>query len=219
MKSFFLRNLRPINILANLLLIFGLALFCCACGPVAAFFGVAQAVILTIGAVLKSLATVLTPAEETAITNAVNEVSADLTIADNTITAYEADKTGAGLLDAVKAAVLAITNSLPQLIAAANIGNPTIKAWINAVAAAVGAAITAVTTLIIPALGPAVAARSAGDKTKMESLGVQLNAITAKLKADHAAALDASGLSAESKAAGNKFFNDKTAHHFLHIKV
>lgn len=164
-----------------LLLVICCSVFCCACGPVAGFFAVAQAIIATAGVVLKFLANVLTPTEEAEAQGLVGTVSTDLTLVENEINTYESNKTGTGLLAAVQAGIATLSGSLGALESAAGIKNSTLLNWIGTIVAAVQAGIQEVVTVILPLVPSAIAAHVAGDSTQMENIGVALKGATAKM--------------------------------------
>ena len=163
-----------------------LVVFCAACGPVAGFFAVAQAIVATAGVVLKGLASVLTPAEETEAQGLVTTVGDDLTLVENEINAYEANKTGTGLLATLQAGVTTLNNGLSALEAAAGIKNATLQNWIGTIVDAVQAGLQEVVTVILPLVPSAIAAHVAtGDTTQLENIGVALKVATAKMIVVH----------------------------------
>ena len=193
-------------------------LFNCACGSTDAFFAVAQAIIATVGIVLKALSSVLTPAEETEAQALVGTVASDMKLVQTDVNAYEANKTGTGLLATLQAGIATLQGSLGQLEAAAGIKNQVLLNWIAAIVSAVGAAITEIATVIVPLVPAAFAAHLAGDDTKMESIGDQLKVITVTLKDAHHAAAD-KVLDPETAKAVKAHVDHAAAPHFGPIRI
>ena len=191
----------------------------CGCDSFDALANTVLAVLGGIGVVLASVGTLLTPAESAAVQEGVQIAESGVTALKKAVDAYEEDKTGTGLLAAVQAAVAALQQNLAGLLAAAQIKNTTLQAWITKVVGLVGTVLQEVVTDILPELAPAMQAHLAGDNTKLESLSDRIKALTKQFRADHDAALDASGLPADAIKAAHKHVNDKLAHHIGPIKV
>ena len=196
-------------------------LLLCACGiaSVDATFTAAEAIMAGVGVVLATVGTLLSPVESAAIQAAVGIVSGAIAALKTGVDNFEADKTGTGLEADINAALAALKQSLPQLVAAAQIKNPTLQAWITSVTNLIGTVVTEVETDIVPQLSAVKAAYLAGDSAPAEKLGDQFKTVVTKLKADYEASLQSSGLPAEAIAAAKTDFEHKNARHIGPIRV
>jgi hypothetical protein len=157
---------------------------------------------------------VLTPAQEAEAQEADTLAISAVTDLKNTVDQYEKDKTGTGLLAAVQAAIAAVQQTLQGWVTlASQFGNAAFQKWVGVVVGLIQAVLTVVTTDILPNVQDAVTAAAGGNKAKLESLGEKLKVMAAKLRADHDAALDASGLPADVIANVRKSVDNKLKHH------
>jgi hypothetical protein len=194
--------------------IFLSVLFLCGCGPFDALANTILAILAGLPIVLKALVTVLTPAQEAEAQEADTLAISAVTDLKNTVDAYEADKTGTGLLAAVQAAIAAVQQTLQGWVTlASQFGNAAFQKWVGVVVGLLQAVLTLVSTDILPNVQDAVTAAAGGNKAKLESLGEKLKVMAAKLRADHDAALDASGLPADVIANVRKSVDNKLKHH------
>jgi hypothetical protein len=189
-------------------------LFLCGCGPFDALANTILAILAGLPIVLKALVTVLTPAQEAEAQEADTLAISAVTDLKNTVDQYEKDKTGTGLLAAVQAAIAAVQQTLQGWVTlASQFGNAAFQKWVGVVVGLIQAVLTVVTTDILPNVQDAVTAAAGGNKAKLESLGEKLKVMAAKLRADHDAALDASGLPADVIANVRKSVDNKLKHH------
>lgn len=175
------------------------ALICTACGSIDTLFNTILAVLGGINIVLASIGAVLAPAEVQAIEAGVTMAEDGVTALKNLVDSYEQDKTKPGAVDSIQAAIAAVKQNLAGLLAAGKIKNATLQGWIGKIVNLVGTVVDEIVTDILPVIqtkGTIAALES--DKETVKSLDSKIKAMTAKLKADHDAALNSSGLSADT---------------------
>lgn len=192
----------------------------CACATsLSTLFTTINAILDGIGIVLTTIGTVLTPAEAGAISTATTLVEDAVDEVEETVDTYESDKTGAGFVADVQAAVAAVVTNLSGLVAVAQVKNAALQAWITKVATMIGDVVNEVVTDILPAVPAATAAFMAGNSAPAKALDAKIKALAEKLRSDHQAALEASSLPSEAIQKVTSHINSKLAKHIGPIRV
>lgn len=147
MSTEFFRKLGRILIIAGILWTF--VAFAVGCG-IDDVFNAATGALIAIGPILALVGTLLAPGEAALITAAVGELTNVIAALKTAVDEYLADTTDTTLLAKVEEALTVAQNAVPAFLSALNITNPTIKAWITAVVAAVNDVIVTVASDILP---------------------------------------------------------------------
>jgi len=130
------------------------------------------------------------------------------------VDAYLADTTDTTLLSKVEEALAVAQQAIPAFLAAVNIKNPTIVAWITAVVTAVNGVLTAVAADILAPAKSAMASEGKISDTLAKSLAAKSDSIVKTFVGSVDAATTASGLPDAVKA---KYHGEFHKHVGTHI--
>ena len=156
------------------------------------------AVLGSISVALTAAAALLTPAEEAAGQEAITLAEDGINAVKSTYDTYEKDKTNTGLLAAFEVAISAFKANLAALLTAIAIKNTQLQGLITTLVNLLANLIDAVIANVIPAVPAAMKAAVSGDTGPAETLDQKLKALAKKLRSDHDAAVDASGIDPKS---------------------
>lgn len=205
--------------LSRILLVSGvlstMVVLCAGCGSVDSLFTTVQAVLSGIGVVLAAVGAALAPAETAAIQEGVTIAESAVAALKTAVDDYEADTTDTTLLSKVQAAVTAVQKTLPSLLAAAQIKNATLQAWITKVVDLISTVIEDVVNDILPA----VETGALTSESQVESLNTKAKSLNSALVSGYDEALASSGLPPEVVSTEHKRFHDKIARHIGPIRV
>jgi hypothetical protein len=176
------------------------------------------AVLGSISVALTAAAVLLTPAEEAAGQAAIALAEDGVNIVKSTYDAYEKDKTNTGLLATFEAALAALKANIAGILTAIAIKNTQLQTLIttlvNLLANLIPSAASAVKSYLVDAV-----IADAGDTGPAKALDNKLKALAQKLRYDHDAAVDASGVDPALIAQIHKTFNDRMARHVGPFRV
>jgi hypothetical protein len=202
--------LSRVLILAGVLWTF--AFLATACGIDDVFTAVTAAM-AAIGPVLTLVGSLLAPGEAALITTAVGDLSNVIVALKTAVDTYLADTSDTTLLEKVEEALTVAQNAVPSFLAALNISNATIKAWVTAVISAVNGVIVAVASDILkPAKAELAAKGSIGEELKA-TLEARSKDILTAFVGQVDAATASSGLPETAKSKFHGEFHRHVGHH------
>jgi hypothetical protein len=190
---------------------------CAGCG-FASLWTVGSVALSSVGVAMASLSKVLTPAQSAAITGAIAKIQALWNDLKTAVTAYTTSA-AEGTLEAVTAVVAAIQTALPDVEAAANIGNPIVQAVIAAVLSSVGGVLTYVAQNVIPKASTAMVDYKAGNSKTAAELDAVMTLQAKKSRSDFESAIAASGLDAATIKSINGKMEHETHLHLGPIRI